>query len=221
MMIGWSMPTVTARRAPGLPGRTSRAGRWRRGSGPTSASSRCSRANCRSSTRTAEPSSVSRHARSRKTPDMVLSSTSKPLSLRSATSAPLSAGCSHARELMSVSTTRERAGFFSPDAMGDPDVRRRESQPFDEDVCVSDRLPRARPPRSARAGRPRTPRRAPAPPSPPRRCRPPVELLAEDVRVARVPARPAWRVSRASGSVRRRARRRPRPRGRSPRRRGG
>ena len=115
-MIGLSMPTVIALSVGSawtyISGR-SVASRLR----PTSASSRCSRANWRSSTRTAEPSSVRRHARSRKTPDMVLSSTSKPLSLRSATSAPWSAGCSHARELMSVSTTRERAGFFSPDAM--------------------------------------------------------------------------------------------------------
>ena len=117
MMIGRSIPTVWALSVGSawtyISGSTVASRLW-----PTSASSRCSRANWRSSTRTADPSSVSRQARSRKTPDIVLSRTSKPLSLRSATSAPLSAGCSHARELMSVSTTRARAGFFlSPDAM--------------------------------------------------------------------------------------------------------
>ena len=114
MMIGRSIPIVRAvsvgSAATYISG-SSTASRLR----PTSASRRWSRANWRSSTRTAEPSSVSRQARSRYTPDMVLSSASKPLSLRSATRAPRSAGCSQARELSSVNGTRERAGFFSPE----------------------------------------------------------------------------------------------------------
>ncbi len=43
-------------------------------------------------------------------PDIALRTVSNPLSLRSATSAPRSAGCSHARELMPVRVARERAG---------------------------------------------------------------------------------------------------------------
>lgn len=100
-MIGWSIPIVWALRV---------------GAAWTYISGRL----VTSRLRPTSASSVSRQARSRKAPDMVVSSASKPLSLRSATSAPLSAGCSHARELMSVSTTRERAGFYSPDAMDGP-----------------------------------------------------------------------------------------------------
>ena len=112
-MIGLSMPTHCANSLRvGLDVHLRQRGASRLW--PTSARSRCSRENWRSSTRTAEPSSVSRQARSRNTPDIVLSSTSKPLSLRSATSAPRSAGCSQARELMSVRVTRARAGFLPP-----------------------------------------------------------------------------------------------------------
>jgi hypothetical protein len=67
--------------------------------------------NCRSSTRTAEPRTTSRNARSLKSPDTAFSTVSNPLSLRSATSAPRSAGCSQAAELMSVRVTRDRAGW--------------------------------------------------------------------------------------------------------------
>ena len=77
---------------------------------PTSPSSRCSPANWRSSTRTIPPRKSSRLARSLNSALMALRMVSKPLSLRSATSAPRSAGCSHALELMPVRVARERVG---------------------------------------------------------------------------------------------------------------
>ena len=77
---------------------------------PTSASSRLSPANCRSSTRTIEPRNSEPVGPLVEQAVIALRTVSKPLSLRSATSAPRSAGCSHARELIPVRVARERVG---------------------------------------------------------------------------------------------------------------
>ena len=113
-MIGLFMPIVKALKV-GLARTYSSGTSWQSSTAATSASRRCSRAKLRSSARTEEPSSISRTERSLTSPDRVLSSVSKPLSFRSATSAPLSAGCSHARELMPGSTVGVRAGCLPPE----------------------------------------------------------------------------------------------------------
>ena len=100
--------------------------------------------------------------------------------------APLSAGCSHARELISVSTTRARAGFLSPMPWRDPDARRRGCQPFDEGCREVSPLPAAAASIFARRS-PRTPRRASSWPCSPRLFPPLRRLFAKDVGVAGVP----------------------------------
>lgn len=79
----------------------------------TSASSLCIRPNWRSSTRIADPRNCSRTARSLNSADSLRIRVSKPRSRRSATRAPLSAGCSQARELISGRGTRWRTGSES------------------------------------------------------------------------------------------------------------
>src|SRR6201995_1722561 len=66
--------------------------------------------NWRSETRTLPARYVSRKARSLNRPNSFFKSVSNPLSLRSATSAERSAGCSYARDEMPVSRTRARSG---------------------------------------------------------------------------------------------------------------
>src|SRR5215469_3992196 len=66
--------------------------------------------NWRSDTLTAPARKVRRRARSLMRPNSLLRSTSNPLSLRRATSAERSAGCSYARELIPTRRTRARSG---------------------------------------------------------------------------------------------------------------
>src|SRR5215472_680353 len=71
--------------------------------------------NCCSDARTELARNMSRNARSLNSPARLRRMTSNPVSLRSATSAERSAGCSYARELMSGRRTRERSGtVFMP-----------------------------------------------------------------------------------------------------------